>query len=73
MVAMSRKMIDHPGIVRDSVFGAIAHLQLGRAEAMTGDFVAARKSYEEFFALWRDADLDLPVYIEAKAEYAKLQ
>ncbi len=67
-----QKLIDHPGIVGDFVIGAIAHLQLGRAQAMTGDYAAARKSYEEFLTLWRDADPDLPVYKEAKAEYAAL-
>jgi tetratricopeptide (TPR) repeat protein len=67
-----QKLIDHPGIVGDFVTGAIAHLQLGRAQAMTGDYAAARKSYEEFLILWRDADPGLPVYKEAKAEYAAL-
>jgi serine/threonine protein kinase/DNA-binding winged helix-turn-helix (wHTH) protein len=67
-----QKLIDHPGIVGDFVTGAIAHLQLGRAQAMTGDYAAARKSFEEFLTLWRDADPDLPVYKEAKAEYAAL-
>jgi tetratricopeptide (TPR) repeat protein len=67
-----QKLIDHPGIVGDFVTGAIVHLQLGRAHAMTGDYAAARKSYEEFLTLWRDADPDLPVYKEAKAEYAAL-
>jgi serine/threonine protein kinase/DNA-binding winged helix-turn-helix (wHTH) protein/tetratricopeptide (TPR) repeat protein len=67
-----QKLIDHPGIVGDFVTGAIAHLQLGRAQAMTGDYAAAGKSYEEFLTLWRDADPDLPVYKEAKAEYAAL-
>jgi len=63
-----QKLSDHPGIVGDFVTGAIAHLQLGRAQAMTGDYAAARKAYEEFLTLWRDADPDLPVYKEAKAE-----
>jgi len=67
-----QKLIDHPGIVGDFVTGAIAHLQLGRAQAMKGDYAAARKAYEEFLTLWRDADPDLPVYKEAKAEYAAL-
>jgi tetratricopeptide (TPR) repeat protein len=67
-----QKLIDHPGIVGDFVTGAIAHLQLGRAQAMTVDYAAARKSYEEFLTLWRDADPDLPVYKDAKAEYAAL-
>jgi eukaryotic-like serine/threonine-protein kinase len=67
-----QKLIDHPGIVGDFVTGAIAHLQLGRAQAIAGDYAAARKAYEEFLTLWRDADPDLPVYKEAKAEYAAL-
>lgn len=67
-----QKLIDHPGIVGDFVTGAIAHLQLGRAQAMTGDYAAARKSYLEFLTLWRDVDPDLPFYKEAKAEYAAL-
>src|SRR5260370_8065820 len=67
-----QKLIDHPGIVGDFVTGAIAHLQLGRAQAMTGDYAAARKSYGEFLTLWRDADPDLPVYKEPKAEYPAL-
>jgi eukaryotic-like serine/threonine-protein kinase len=67
-----QKLIDHPGIVGNFVTGAIAHLQLGRAQAMKGDYAAARKSYEEFLALWRNADPDLPVYRESKAEYAAL-
>lgn len=67
-----QKLIDHPGIVGDFVTGAIAHLQLGRAQAMAGDYAAARKAYEEFLTLWRDADPDLPVYKEAKAEYSAL-
>jgi hypothetical protein len=45
---------------------------LERAQAMTGDYAAARKSYEEFLTLRRDADPDLPVYKEAKAKYAAL-
>ena len=52
--------------------GALAHLQLARAQAMAGDLGAARKSYEDFLALWKDGDSDLPVYKQAKAEYARL-
>jgi hypothetical protein len=46
--------------------------QLGRAQAMMGDQDAARKSYQDFLTLWKDADPDIPIYKEAKAEYAKL-
>ena len=49
------------------------HLQFGRAQVMMGDEVAARKSYQDFLTLWKDADPDIPVYEQAKAEYAKLQ
>jgi len=66
-----KKMIDHPGITRNFVTGALAHLQLGRAQALMGDKVAARKSYQDFLALWKDADPDIPIYQQAKLEYAK--
>jgi len=68
-----QKIIDHPGIVNNFITGALAHLQLGRAHAMMGDKEAARKSYQDFFALWKDADPDLPILHAAKAEYAKLK
>jgi eukaryotic-like serine/threonine-protein kinase len=68
-----QKMIDHRNIVANFVLGALAHLQLGRAKAMSGDKEGARKAYEDFFALWKDADPDIPILKEAKAEYAKLQ
>jgi serine/threonine protein kinase/tetratricopeptide (TPR) repeat protein len=68
-----QKLIDHPGIVQNFVLGALAHLQLGRARALSGDKESARKNYQDFFALWKDADPDIPILKEAKAEYAKLQ
>ena len=68
-----QKLIDHPGIVNNFITGALAHLQLGRAQAMMGDKEAARKSYQDFFALWKDADPDIPILHAAKAEYAKLR
>jgi len=67
-----QKLLDHPGVVGGFVTGALAHLQLARAQAMAGDLAAARKSYEDFLALWKDGDSDLPVYKQAKAEYARL-
>jgi hypothetical protein len=66
-------MIDQPGITQNFVTGALAHLQLGRAQAMMGDKNAARKSYQDFLTLWKDADPDIPIYKQAKLEYAKLQ
>jgi Tfp pilus assembly protein PilF len=50
----------------------LAHLGLARAAMLQGDTAKARKSYEDFLALWKDADADLPVLIEAKKEYARL-
>ena len=67
-----QKVIDHPGIVEMEVRGALSHLQLGRAQAMMGDKDAARKSYQDFLTLWKDADPDIPIYRQAKAEYARL-
>ena len=68
-----RKMIDHAGIVLNYPTGALALVQLGRAEAMNGNNEKARKAYEDFFALWKDADPDIPILKAAEAEYAKLQ
>jgi tetratricopeptide (TPR) repeat protein len=68
-----QKLIDHHGIVQNFVLGALAHLQLGRARALSGDKEGARKDYQDFFSLWKDADADIPILKEAKAEYAKLQ
>jgi hypothetical protein len=51
----------------------LAWLQLGRAQKMMGDEVARRKSYETFLDLWKDADPDIPIYQQAKTEYAKLR
>jgi len=68
-----QKLIDHRGIVENFVTGALAHLQIGRAYAMAGDTTKARTAYQGFFGLWKDADPDIPIYKEARAEYAKLQ
>jgi hypothetical protein len=67
-----RKLLDHPGVVGRTVTGALSHLQLARAHKLMGDQRAARKSYEEFLSLWKDADSDIPIYRQAKAEYAGL-
>jgi len=68
-----QKLLDHPGIVGREVTGALTHLQLARAQKMMGDQAAARKSYEDFLTLWKDADSDIPIYQQAKAEYATLR
>ena len=67
-----QKILDHPGIVENFVIGPLAHLQMGRAQAMMGDTAAAHKSYEDFFAIWKDADPNIPVLQQARVEYAAL-
>ena len=68
-----QKLLDHRGIVQNFVTGSLAHLQIGRAYAMSGDTAKAKAAYQDFFTLWKDADPDIPILKEAKAEYAKLQ
>ncbi len=68
-----QKLLDHRGIVVNFVTGALVHLQLGRAYAMAGDTAKAKSAYQDLFLLWKDADPDIPILKEAKAEYGKLQ
>jgi DNA-binding winged helix-turn-helix (wHTH) protein/tetratricopeptide (TPR) repeat protein len=68
-----QKLIDNQGLCVWFITGPLARLQLGRAERLMGDNASARKSYEEFLTIWKDADPDIPVYRQAKAEYAKLR
>jgi eukaryotic-like serine/threonine-protein kinase len=68
-----QKIIDHRGIVLNEPIGALSHLQIGRAYAMQGDTAKAKAAYQDFLTLWKDADPDIPILKEAKAEYAKLQ
>jgi hypothetical protein len=58
--------------VLNEPIGALAHLQVGRAYAMQGDTAKAKTAYLDFLSLWKDADHDIPILKEAKAEYAKL-
>jgi tetratricopeptide (TPR) repeat protein len=67
-----QKVIDHPGLVGTFITGALAHLQLARAYPGLGKMEAARTEYQNFLALWKDADPDTPFLKQAKAEYAKL-
>jgi len=66
-----QKLLDHPGIVFNFVTGSLAHLQIGRAYAMAGDTTKAKGAYHDFLMLWKDADLDIPILKQAKAENAK--
>jgi eukaryotic-like serine/threonine-protein kinase len=68
-----QKVLDHRGVILSDPIGALAHLQLGRAYAITGDREKARAAQDEFLVLWKDADPGIPVLKEARAEYEKLR
>jgi hypothetical protein len=78
-----QKILDHPGLMSNYVTGALAHLYLGRARALEARSLQgaaaenakgkARAAYQDFLNLWKDADPDIPILRQAKAEYAKLQ
>ena len=68
-----QKLIDHPGCVLNYPLGALAHLGLGRAYALAGETTKARSAYRDFFALWKDADPDIAILRQAKAEYVSLK
>jgi predicted Zn-dependent protease len=67
-----QRILDHRGVVWNGWQGALAHLGLARAYAISGDAAKARAAYQDFLTLWKDADPDIPILVEAKAEYAKL-
>jgi hypothetical protein len=68
-----QKFIDHRGLVANFPWGALARLGLARAYAMQGDVARARTAYQDFLTFWKDADPDIPILKEAKAEYTRLQ
>jgi eukaryotic-like serine/threonine-protein kinase len=68
-----QKIVDHRGLVGSFPHGALAHLGLARARSMDGDLSGSRSAYQDFLTLWKDADADIPVLQQAKAEYAKLR
>jgi eukaryotic-like serine/threonine-protein kinase len=68
-----QKILDHPGVVCEDPTGALAHLGLARANTLAGDSTKATMAYQDFFALWKNADPDIPILKQAKAEYAKLK
>jgi tetratricopeptide (TPR) repeat protein len=67
-----QKILDHRGLVGLDPIGALAHLQLGRTLALSGDRTKAKAAYQDFLSLWKDADPDIRLLKQAKAEYAKL-
>ena len=68
-----QKILDHRGIVGADPIGALAHVQLGRAFVLSGDKIKAKAAYQDFLTLWKDADADIPILGQAKAEFAKVQ
>jgi tetratricopeptide (TPR) repeat protein len=67
-----QKILDHPGVVLEDPIGALARLQLARAWTLSGDKAKAKATYQDFLALWKDADAAVPLLRQAKGEYAKL-
>jgi tetratricopeptide (TPR) repeat protein len=70
--AQFQKIIDSRGLVVNDPVGALAPLGLARAYAVSGDQAKTKAAYQDFFQLWKDADADIPILNEARAEYAKL-
>ena len=71
-IAEFQKILDHRGIVGADPIGALAHLQLGRVFVFSGDKTKAKAAYQHFLALWKDADPDIQLLQQAKAEFARL-
>ena len=68
-----QKILDRRGIIVNQPLGIAARLQFARADALSGDAARGRTAYQDFLALWKDADPDIPILKQAKAEYARLQ
>jgi eukaryotic-like serine/threonine-protein kinase len=68
-----KKIADHDALIFTSILGPLSRLGLARAYVLDGDTAKARTAYQDFFAIWKDADPDVPILIQAKSEYAKLQ
>ena len=67
-----QKILDHRGVVFNGPLGALAHLGLGRAQALAGETAKAKIAYQDFLGLWKDADQEIPILKQAKSEYASL-
>ena len=68
-----KKLVDHDSLTLNAIIGSLGRLGLARSYVLAGDTAKARTAYQDFFALWKDADPDIPILIQAKSEYAKLQ
>jgi serine/threonine protein kinase/tetratricopeptide (TPR) repeat protein len=67
-----QKILDWPGVALNEPIGALAHLGLARSYTLAGDAAKSRAAYNDFFTIWKDADPNVPVLVQAKSEYAKL-
>jgi hypothetical protein len=72
-VAEFQRILDHPGVDPFATAWTLAHLQQARAAARAGDIDLARRRYEEFFTLWKDADGGLPAVVDARREYERIR
>jgi hypothetical protein len=68
-----QKILDHSGVVMNEPIGALAHLGLARAHRLQEMGANARMAYEDFFRVWKDADADIPLLKQARAEYAAVR
>ena len=67
------KMLEDRALAQNAPIESLAQVQSARAYAMSGDITKAKAAYQDFLALWKDADPDIPILKQARAEYAKLQ
>ena len=73
LVGPVSEIIEHPYVLIEDPLGALAHVGAARGYVLSGDTQRARAEYEKFLILWKDADTDVPIYRQAKAEYAELK
>ena len=71
--ASCKRLSSSKGLLASDPIGALARLQLGRAYGIAGNMAKAKMALKEFLSLWNDADPEIPIYKQAKAEYARLQ
>jgi len=71
--ALFQRIIDHAGIVLNYPLGALARLGMAPSYALQDETAKARTAYQDFLALWKDADPDISILKKAQAEYAKFQ
>ena len=67
------KILDHRGVVLCDPIGALAYVQVARTYALSGDKTKAKSAFQDFFTMWKDADPDIPIFKQVKAEYTKVK